>query len=236
MIGINDYKNPGVPPLKTAVKDAEVVAEVLQEGYGFDVRLLLNATRNQIIEAIIDYRKNLEENAHLLIYYAGHGLFDENVQKGYWLPVDATRDNPANWISASDITDQSQAIRAGHLLIISDSCYSGTLSRDPMARIDVPTERTRMLNRMLESPSRTLMASGGNEPVDDGTGHSVFAAALLAGLQKIKVDVFTADELFYQHIRSQVAGSSRQTPEYSQLRGPRHKNGDFVFRRKAKAK
>ena len=43
-------------------------------------------------------RKKLGSNDNLLIYYAGHGEFDKNVEKAYWLPVDAQRDDPTNWI------------------------------------------------------------------------------------------------------------------------------------------
>ena len=35
IIGINDYKDPKIPDLKTAVDDANAVAELLRERYGF---------------------------------------------------------------------------------------------------------------------------------------------------------------------------------------------------------
>ncbi len=87
---------------------------------------------------------------------------------------------------------------------------------------------------MLEGRSRTLIASGGDEPVADGGegGHSVFAGALLRGLAQTEREVFTAEELFYGYIREPVAGRSDQTPEYNPLRNSGHESGDFVFFRK----
>ena len=69
MIGNDDYA--ALPKLRTAVRDAEAVAELLGERYGFEVRLLRNATRNDILVALNDYRAKLTEADNLLIYYAG---------------------------------------------------------------------------------------------------------------------------------------------------------------------
>jgi hypothetical protein len=75
------------------------------------------------------------------------------------------------------------------------------------------------------------MASGGNEPVEDGGGggHSVFANALLRGLRQMDERVFTAEELFFRFVKEPVAGKSDQTPEYSPIRNSGHDTGDFVF-------
>ncbi len=47
VIGNNDYLL--LPKLETAVGDAEAVAELLRTHYGFEVRLLRNATRADIL-------------------------------------------------------------------------------------------------------------------------------------------------------------------------------------------
>jgi Caspase domain/Glucodextranase, domain B len=232
VIGINDYKF--LPHLKTAESDARSVAAVLRERLGFDVDLLLNATRQQIVGALNRYRRELDPSANLVIYYAGHGYFDKQVEKAYWLPVDAALDDNANWISADDVTVNVKGIPARHVLIISDSCYSGTIVRGINPDLSKPSEREQYIRRMLSLTSRTLIASGGNEPVADGGagGHSVFASALLRGLDQTDRDAFTAEELFYKYIREAVSGRSDQTPEYNALHNSGHDGGDFVFVRK----
>lgn len=230
VIGNNDYQY--VSALQTATKDARVIEEVLRDEYGFETQLLLNARRDQILTALNEYRRTLDEQANLLIYYAGHGHYDRDVEKAYWIPVDARPDNNVNWISADDVTTNIRGILAAHILIISDSCYSGMMPRGDKL-ILAPKERERYLQKMIAGKSRILMSSGGNEPVADGgaAGHSVFAAALLTGFKQMGEDRFTAEELFYQYIREPVAGKTHQTPQYNPIINSGHDSGDFVFMR-----
>ena len=232
LVGIDNYHD--LPVLKTAVSDADAVAALLHNQYDFKTQVLHDATRDQIMSALSDYRRMLSENSNLLIYYAGHGYYDRDTDRAYWLPVDAKKDNNANWIIADEITSDARAVPARHVLVISDSCYSGALNRD--ARMDItPLERGRYLQQILQAKSRNLMSSGGNEPVADGgaPGHSVFGAALLAGLSRMNMDAFTANELFSQFVQQRVAGGSLQVPQYGVIRDSGHEDGDFVFTRHA---
>ena len=178
-------------------------------------------------------RKQLGENDNLLIYYAGHGEFDKSAQKAYWLPVDAESDNDSDWIIVDSITSNIKRISSKHVLIVADSCYSGTLTRKSNTNLSSKLEREKYLKKMLRKSSRTLMASGGNEPVSDsgGKGHSVFADVFLEGLRTMDAEYFTAEQLFYGEIKESVAGRADQTPEYSTIRNSGHNGGDFIFRR-----
>jgi hypothetical protein len=227
VIGNNAYTS--LPKLKTAEADAREVEKLLRESYGFQTKLLLNATRQKIMAALYAYRRELTPDTNLLIYYAGHG-FNE-ADKAYWLPVDATREDNSNWIIADEITTALKLIPAQHVLIVSDSCYSGTLTRGIGEELPRPAEREQFLQRMAAGKSRTLMASGGDEPVADsgGGGHSVFAGALLRGLKEMDKPQFTAAELFYAHVEVSVTGHSEQTPRYDRLRNSGDDSGDFVF-------
>ena len=82
VIGNNDYTD--LPRLETAVADAEAVAALLESKYGFQVRLLRNATRADILRGLYAYRAELTEEDNLLIYYAGHGYFDRPSETGFW--------------------------------------------------------------------------------------------------------------------------------------------------------
>jgi Caspase domain/Thioredoxin-like domain/Glucodextranase, domain B len=231
IIGNNDYRN--LDRLQTAVNDAREIDLELRDDYGFRTKLLLNATRKDILSAINDFRKTLRESDNFLVYYAGHGEFDRTADKAYWLPVDAQRDDPAEWIIADDITSSIRRLSSKHVLVVSDSCYSGTLTRSAQTHLE-PGEREAFLKRVTERPSRTLMASGGNEPVADGggSGHSIFADSFLKALREIETPVFAADELFFRHVKSRVAGKSDQVPQYNEIRNSGHDGGDFVFVKK----
>lgn len=229
IIGNNNYKH--LPKLKTAVTDATEIEKILKTHYGFKTKLLLDATRRDILSTINEFRKQLGSNDNFFIYYAGHGEYDKTADKAYWLPVDAQKDNPVDWISATDITDNIKRIASRHILIVSDSCYSGTLTRAAVTDLEAKGEREEYINKMMARPSRTLMASGGSEPVADegGGNNSVFAAAFLRALNEADKPLFTAEELFHGRIKSIVAGKSEQVPEYNDIRNSGHEGGDFVF-------
>jgi hypothetical protein len=231
LIGINQY-HPPLPNLQTAVGDAQAIARVLSERYGFQVKLLLNenATRANILDTLNQFRRSLRENDNLLVYYAGHGHSDREADKAYWLPADADADRPSSWIMADDLTTEIRVQPARHVLVVSDSCYSGDLTRGALIP-NRPNDPQVFLRKMLAAKSRTLMASGGDEPVTDRGpgGHSVFASALLNGLENADQTSFTAEDLFYGSIRQQVAGKSDQIPRYAPIRNSDHDSGDFVF-------
>ncbi len=233
VIGNNNYQY--LRRLETAQNDARKVAETLKLRYGFDTNLLLDADRDAILDAINDFRGILKQDDQFLIYYAGHGSFDKIASKAYWLPVDAQRNNDKNWIIVDTITSNIKRISSNHVLIVADSCYSGTFTRtSSLAKLESAQKRRVYLKKMQAKKSRTLLASGENEPVSDigGEGNSVFAKAFLAGLTNMDLNGFTAEELYIQYIKEMVAGSSDQTPEYNIIRNSGHEGRDFVFKRK----
>ena len=233
VIGNNAYTD--MSPLKTAVNDVTAVAELLRTTYGFTVTLLTNATREDIISALDQLRATLTEQDNLLLYYAGHGVLDTSEERGYWLPVNAKHDSRVQWVSNTTITDTLKAMAAKHILVVADSCYSGTLVRGiDLVRPSSGTERDTYLTRIAQRRSRTVLTSGGLEPVADNGGggeHSVFARALLTALHENR-DVLDGQQLFHL-IRRPVILNAAQTPEYTDMRYAGHEGGDFLFVRRA---
>ncbi len=233
VIGNNDYRH--LHPLNTAVSDARAIARLLAEQYGFEVTRLENASRYQIMTALAELRAALGPGDNLLIYYAGHGVLDRKAGQGYWQPVDAEEHSPANWIANSDLTTALRAISAKHVLIVADSCYSGTLMRSGIAlgppRLAGGDERQEWLRRTARKRARTALTSGGAEPVEDGAGeHSVFSTTLLGALGE-NDDVIDAHSLAIK-IKQRVAADAEQTPEYGDIRQAGHEGGDFLFVRR----
>ncbi len=229
IIGNNKYDD--LPELKTAVNDATSLAKLLKEHYGFKVKLLLNANRYETLKAMGEFRNTLTKDDNLLIYYAGHGVLDDASERGYWLPIDAERDFTSNWISTAEVTDTLKALQSWHVLVVADSCYSGTLARSISIKLTTPEKRLSLIERLLEKKSRTVITSGGLEPVTDsgGDNHSVFSEALLDVLTNTK-DVIEAEEVF-SRLRDNVILNADQTPEYSNVRKVGHNGGDFIFLR-----
>lgn len=221
VIGINDYIE--FPKLKTAISDAKSIAALLNDKYQFEVKLLLNASRESLINTLAEYRASLKENDRFLIYYAGHGILDKQADEGYWLPVDAQKRNYSQLISNSTITSLIKAIPARHVLLLSDSCFSGKLTRGISMGVN-----NAEFDRLTNTRSRSVITSGGLEPVEDGTGaHSIFANSLISIL-KSNNSYIDATQLFYK-LRRLVVLNSDQTPEFSDIRKAGHEGGEFVF-------
>ena len=232
VIGIDHYEQ--FDSLKTAVNDAVEVERVLRAEYGFETKLLKDPTRSQIMDELDDYSQRLPEASSLLIYYAGHGYYDPRSEKAFWIPHDAQRDRTSKWIAADDITRMLKTIASRHILVISDSCFSGAIVRGAPPAFTT-ADHDEYLRKNEVAKSRTFVSSGANEPVSDSGGpsnHSVFAGALLRGLTDAGRQGFTSLELFRDYIAVSVAGGSQQSPQWAPIRDSGHVAGDFVFRRK----
>jgi uncharacterized caspase-like protein len=234
---IANAQYPDLPDLETPAADAAALARLLESRYGFRTRVLRDATRYQILSALNDLRRDVAEDDSVLVYYAGHGEFDAAIPRGYWLPVDAERENPANWLSTSTISDYLGVLPARHVLVVADSCYAGALTRSALARLDegaTPEARAHWLRTVAEKRSRTALTSGGLQPVLDagGGGHSVFAKALLSVLEGN--DGILESRKLHLEVAARVAWAAasegtRQEPEYAPLKFAGHEGGDFLF-------
>ena len=223
VIGNNNYRHLG--SLKTAVNDARSVASVLTDDYGFEVQLLENATRSDVIRSLSRLRKTVGRDDNLLVYYAGHGYLDDDINKGYWLPVDADRDDPTNWIQNDTIVAQVKGMQAKHVMVVADSCFSGTITRG----LKIEQRTPDWLQKIVKKKARTALTSGGLEPVMDSGGgnHSAFAKAFISLLEE-NDGVLDASQLFSQ-LRPKVMLNSPQTPEYGNIHQAGHDGGDFLF-------
>ena len=223
VIGNGVYET--LPDLKSAINDAKAVAATLDGLYGFQVDLITNATRADVIRKLAELRRVLTEDDNLVIYYAGHGWLDKAAERGYWLPVDAREDDPTNWIDNASVTGSVRAMKAKHILVVADSCYSGSLTRG----IKVVVRSADYVQRMSAKKARTVLTSGGLEPVADSGGgnHSAFAKAFLDALRG-NTGVMDGHQLFTL-IRHPVMVNSDQTPEYGDIHKAGHDGGDFLF-------
>lgn len=237
IIGNNTYASTAYPALQTPANDAKSVDVILRERYGFKTKLLLNATRYQIMTALNEIHRQIGPNDNLLIYYAGHGEIDKSTQMAYWLPVDAEAGNAANWISSQSITEFISIMPAKHVMVVADSCYSGALAGSAVAKLPEgmdAAKREKWLKVMATRKARTVLTSGGVQPVLDqgGGGHSVFANAFLDVLRGNKRVLEDYD--VFRSVAGQVKASASkagfsQSPQYAPLQHAGHEGSPFFF-------
>jgi uncharacterized caspase-like protein len=225
------------PKLETPVADAQSVAQVLQQRFGYQVKLLQNVTRQQLLAALSELRVKAGPQDQVVVYYAGHGQMDSVTARGYWIPVDGDATDISQWVSVIDVTDQLSAMQARHVMVIADSCYSGTLTRSLLPRVDQALsaeQRRAPLQFLAQQRVRVALTSGGLEPVVDGGSveHSLFARSLLDVLAQVRGPVVASElhhalaaRFAYLGRRLKVA----QQPLYAPIGFAGHEAGDFVL-------
>ena len=228
IIGNNDYEK--LEDLDNAINDAKDLEKVLKEKYGFKTTLMIDKKSNETLDAIIDFTQNREKNDNILVYYAGHGQLVKKQKRGYWLPTDSGPKQDSKWISNNNIKDLIGSSDAKHILLIVDSCFSGSLMRGSGENKSVEKLTQNTVERLQSKLTRLVITSGGNEQVADGIGaskNSVFAQPLIKTL-KNNNNVIRSIELF-QKVQNYVINNADQTPNHSLIHGTGHDGGEFLF-------
>ncbi|MEM9329535.1 MAG: caspase family protein, partial [Bacteroidota bacterium] len=226
IIGVDDYKHESVVDLDNPISDGEKLQKVLTERYRFspdNITTLENPTRTEIIESFDNLSGEMTDQDNLVIFYAGHGIWDENLQQGYWLPSDAKADSKAAWLSNSTIRDYITGIRSKHTLLIADACFSGGIFKTR----DVFVGETLGFANIFKLPSRKAITSGNLTPVQD---ISVFMKYFIKTLEENENPLLAAEELF-SSVKIPVANNnmSGQVPQYGDILNAGDEGGDFVF-------
>lgn len=233
----------GFSHLQTPIGDARALAALLRRRFGFVTEfsrdgnvvplVLEDQTQRQILRTLNALAGVVGPQDTVLVFYAGHGVSDQNLGKAAWAVADTEQGFPDSLLHSSTLENALLRFRAGNLILISDSCYAGALFRSGDETVDTPSEEARIewLLRAQERVSRVLITSGNDQPVLDGggDGHSVFARSLLRGLADMPEEAFTASELFQRYLLHPVAGRTDQEPQYRTLRDLGHVGGDVVF-------
>lgn len=236
IIGNNEYrdKQGKWTPLQTAVSDAKAMANLLENHYGFtDVQVLENASRRQVLLALQDLSRRVIANDNVLLYYAGHGFMDIETNRGYWVPIDAIGTDHTTFLRNSTIRDEMSVIasRAKHTLLVSDSCFSGTLLRRGTRGIAPAVNADLYYQKVANKKSVQILTAGGMEYVDDNykeSGHSPFTYFLLNELKHNDKLLLTASELS-TNVEKAVANNVDQVPESGVLQGAGDEMGEFIF-------
>jgi hypothetical protein len=233
VIGNSDYRY--MTGLTTPTNDAQSVADLLEKHYGFKVKTLLDATSDEIMRTLDNYTIDLKENDRLLIYYAGHGgTRNGPPERAFWLGVDADPRTQTGWISSEFISDKIKQIAAKHVLLVSDSCFSASITHPTTTTVrrDLNEQRFQI---QWNRRARMVLTSGQNTPVVDGSGdrnHSLFAQAFLAVLRQ-NDHVMSGEMLSYELGSRMLPEANRmglkQTPTYTSLQDSNHDYGDFFF-------
>lgn len=227
IMGANDYSDPSIADLAKPIDDASKLVSVLLEKYTFDEKnmyFLKNPTREDMINHLDFLSRKLTPSDNLIIFFAGHGFWDEETDFGYWIPTDSKSTSTSNWMANSQIKDYVAAIKSKHTLLIADACFGGSIFRSRKAF----AEGSVAPKEAFDAPSRKAMTSGNLTEVPD---QSVFLQQLVERLRSNTKDYVTAEEIFAS-IKGVVMNSSPVTPVYGEIKDAGDEGGDFIFVKK----
>lgn len=224
LIGINIYDN--YSQLESSIKDCNDFRDLLLEKFDFDSSNVYElydkeATNKKIQDAFRGYIKKLTKDDNLIIYYSGHGEYDEITSTGYWISSESN--DYTNYINNQTIVNYIDSLKCKHVFLISDCCFSNSL---------LFTGTFKKLDEYFEKQSRWALTSAFSEAKDsDNISNTLFCEKILEFLEFANKD-FSISELS-NFVKDEFAINEFQSPQSSPLKISSHKGGEFIFKIKS---
>jgi basic membrane protein A len=219
LIAVDSYRS--WPALRNPVKDARQLREILARRYYVTDFLELyneNATKAAIIRLFNRLIAETVPEDSVLIFYAGHGHLDETSNTGFWIPVDGGTDvyEQANWLPNAQLRGFIMNMKARHIALLADSCFSGDILNP--SRGMAPTITSEYFRNAYTRVSRQILTSGASEAVPDESPFSRQIKLALEGNTSPYLDLL----MLYNQIRLGVKGT---TPLFGDLKDSGHQEG-----------
>lgn len=214
LIGIDTYEDSQLKDLNRPVADMESLQAVLTELYDFNashIVALKNPTRALILGEFDKLTTSIAPADNLLIFYAGHGVYNAQLKQGYWLPADARKVNRADWLANSTVREYINGINARHVLLISDACYSGSF-----LVLDRGESATPSVEQAYQRSSRRAITSSIMEVVPD---ESIFAEELVVTLRHNADHFLTTSDLYQRFAPVVTNKNATQLPQFGRIKG-----------------
>ncbi len=181
--------------LVNPVNDVRTMARELEQNYGFNTELAIGMDRKEILKTLKTYaKKKYGPDDQLMIFFAGHGRFDEFFGEGYVVCANSLKMDEGNesYISHSSLRTIINNIPCRHIFLCMDVCFGGTI--DPFIaqggnrgneKGGGEMTESEFIERKMKFKTRRYLTSGGKEYVPDGTPgrHSPFTRKFLEGLR-----------------------------------------------------
>ncbi|MFO7657719.1 MAG: tetratricopeptide repeat protein [Bacteroidales bacterium] len=220
----SDYES--FPSLDGPSKDVTLMRSALAR---YDVHKIIhkkNLTKKELEKFFsIELRDLIRSNRveALLVWYAGHGKFIN--ETGYWIPVDAKRDDEFTYfnISALRASLQSYSNIVTHVLVVTDACESGPTFYQAMR--EVPRERDCSDWTSTRLKSSQVLSSAGYELAVDNSQFTRTFANTLANNPNACIPI----ETIVVKVTTAVSQNNQQKPKFGKISGLEDEDGTFFF-------
>ena len=223
------------PDLVNPVLDAQTIAMELGESYGVESEVVINPTLAETATVIREYAyREYGPGDNLMVFFAGHGIYDEVFREGYVISRDSRMDDlgKTSYLSHSNLRTMINNIGCPHIFLVMDVCFGGTFDPHltsvhrgtPSVYADISTEE--FVERKLKYKTRLYLTSGGKEYVPDGRPgfHSPFARRFIESLRHYGGDdgVLTTSEIL------QFVEKVNPQPRFGEF-GDNEPGSDFIL-------
>jgi tetratricopeptide (TPR) repeat protein len=173
----------------------------------------------------IELRDQIKKNQvkSLLVWYSGHGKFINDV--GYWIPVDAKRDDEFTYFNINSLKAGLQGYSdvVLHTLVVSDACESGpgfySASRSAG---ESPTCDNK---DATGNKSAQVFSSAGYELAVDNSRFTASFANTLLNNKNACIPI----ETIVKSVTAAVSGDKGQKPRFGRIQGLDDSQGTFFF-------
>ncbi|HSR39079.1 MAG TPA: caspase family protein, partial [Phnomibacter sp.] len=173
LFATNNYKE--LTQLSNPVFDATELGKILKESFGFETELVTNPTRDEMENKLAEYRDNkiYGPNDQLFIFFAGHGVYNENARMGFLAASDSKKSDPyfRSYLSYADLGGQYLTnIKCNRIFVTLDACFAGSFFDQSTVRGDEPSAASIEILKRNATGKKYYkgISSGGKEYVADG--------------------------------------------------------------------
>jgi tetratricopeptide (TPR) repeat protein/archaellum component FlaG (FlaF/FlaG flagellin family) len=159
----------------------------------------------------------------LLVWYAGHGKFINDV--GYWIPVDAKRDDEFTYYNINSLKAGLQGYGdvVVHMLVVSDACESGPGFYTAMrSSTDSPTCDNSLV---AGAKSAQVFTSAGYQLASDNSKFTATFANTLMNNKNACIPI----ETIVKSVTAAVSTEAGQKPKFGNIQGLEDMRGTFFF-------
>ena len=159
----------------------------------------------------------------ILIWYAGHGKYINN--SGYWIPVDASRDDEFTYYNINALKAAMQVYPdfLTHTLVITDACESGPSFYQAM-RSGIKERSCDDWSSTRFKSSQVFSSAGYELAVDDSQFTRTFANMLINNPSNC-----VPIENIVLKVTSAVENTNQQKPQFGKISGLEDEDGTFFF-------
>ena len=206
-----------------AERDAKIFKEYAEKIFGIPDENIILMTNAQVvefskaIEKMNVIAKNLDGEAEIYFYYAGHGFPDEETKEPYLIPVDVSGTDLEYAIKLNDVYKKLTEYPVKRVTVFLDACFSGGARNQGL--LAARGVKVQPKENLLKGNLVVFTASSGTQSSlpYKGQQHGLFTYYLLKKLQETKGEISLSELADYLNkqvaIKSVMINDKEQNPQ-----------------------